>query len=770
MERYTSVIQKFRFVIIIASILLMVIMGKGAGILFGNQDNDYRTFFSPNNPELMAYDFIQETYTKADNALLVIAPKEGKSSNNEIFTNKSLEAIQWLTEESWQLPYSSRVDSISNYQHTEAEGDDMLVAELYEDASSLNQVDRERIANIVINEKLLVRRLIAADGNAAGVNVTFSIADDADQTIVFKEVADKIYVLREQFNQKYPELELYLTGIVMMNQAFADAGQSDAATLVPIMYLIVMIVLFILLRSVVPVIGTMIVIFMSIAWAYGFAGYAGFKLTSPIFSVMNIVLTLAVADSVHLLMTFVQGMRNGAKKYDALKESIRVNNWPIFLTSVTTAIGFLTLNFSETPPFRDLGNITAFGVMAAWLLSMTFLPALILALPVNIKPVEQEHQSTSRFMSALAELVIAKHKLILAIFIPASVIILFGITQNELDDDFVKYFDERIEFRTDTDKAYEVLTGINNIQYSLPSKGSNGIADPEYLATLEKFVEWHREQDLVLNVNTINDVLKRLNKNMHGDDDQWFSVPENKELAAQYLLLYEMSLPYGLDLNDQIDVDKSASRVIVTTKNGTSNESLALAAAGKKWLEENAPDYMHAVGASPTVMFANVGKRNINAMLFGTLAALLLISFLLIFALRSFKIGLLSLIPNILPIALTFGVFGYLVGQIGLAASIVAAICMGIVVDDTVHFLSKYLRARQEKGLSAEDSIRYAFSTVGVALWVTSIVLVLGFLVLAFSSFLINSQLGILVFITISIALITDFLLLPPLLMIFDKK
>jgi len=770
MERYTSAVQQFRFVIIIASFVLMALMAKGAGILFGNQDNDYRTFFSPDNPELMAYDFIQETYTKADNALLVISPKESREGNNQIFTNKSLEAIQWLTEESWQLSFSARVDSISNYQHTEAEGDDMLVAELYEDANSLSQTDRERIANIVINEKLLVRRLIASNGNAAGVNVTFSIADDADQTIVFTDIANEIYALREEFNKKYPDLELYLTGIVMMNQAFADAGQSDAESLVPIMYLIVMIILFIMLRSFVPVIGTMIVIFMSIAWAYGFAGYAGFKLTSPIFSVMNIVLTLAVADSVHLLMTFVQGMRNGAEKYDALKESIRVNSWPIFLTSVTTAIGFLTLNFSETPPFRDLGNITAVGVMAAWLLSMTFLPALILALPVKIKPVKQEHQSSSRFMSAFAEFVIAKHKLVLAIFIPVSVVLLFGIMQNELDDDFVKYFDERIEFRTDTDKAYQVLTGINNIQYSLPSKGSNGIADPEYLATLEKFVEWHRQQDLVLNVNTINDVLKRLNKNMHGDDEKWFTVPENKELAAQYLLLYEMSLPYGLDLNDQIDVDKSATRVIITTKNGTSNESLALAAAGKKWLQENAPDYMQAVGASPTVMFANVGKRNINAMLFGTLAALLLISFILIFALRSLKIGLLSLIPNILPIALTFGVFGYLVGQIGLAASIVAAICMGIVVDDTVHFLSKYLRARQEKGLNAEDSIRYAFSTVGVALWVTSIVLVLGFLVLAFSSFLINAQLGLLVFITISIALITDFLLLPPLLMIFDRK
>lgn len=769
MENYISLIQRFRFVIILLGFVLMVLMGNGAGILFGNQDNDYRTFFSKDNPELNAYDFIQETYTKADNALLVIAPKSG-TGNNQIFTNQNLEAIQWLTEQSWQLLFSSRVDSISNYQHTESEGDELIVAELYEDASTLTEANRERIANIVLNEKLLVRRLIAFDGNAAGVNVTFSIADDADQTIVFSDIAKEVYALREEFNSKYPELDLYLTGLVMMNQAFADAGGKDAATLVPIMYLVVMVILFLMLRSVVPVLGTMIVIFMSIAWAYGFAGYAGFKLTSPIFSVMNIVLTLAVADSVHVLMTFVQGMRNGSSKYDALRESIRINSWPIFLTSVTTAIGFLTLNFSETPPFRDLGNITAAGVMAAWLLSMTFLPALLLALPVNIKAQPQALQQSNLFMSKFAEFVISRYKVILAIFIPAAAILLFGITKNDLNDDFVQYFDERIEFRTDTDKAYEKLTGINNIQYSIPSKGSNGIADPEYLRILEQFVEWNRQQDLVLNVNTINDVLKRLNKNMHSDNEEWFKVPENKELAAQYLLLYEMSLPYGLDLNDQLDVDKSATRVIVTTKNGTSNESLALANAGQQWLKDNAPEYMQAIGASPTVMFANVGKRNINTMLFGTMMALLLISFILIFALRSLKIGLLSLIPNILPIGLAFGVFGYLVGQVGLAASVVAAICMGIVVDDTVHFLSKYLRARQEKGLNAADSIRYAFSTVGIALWVTSLVLVLGFLVLAYSSFLINSQLGILVFITISLALITDFLLLPALLLIFDKK
>jgi len=315
-----------------------------------------------------------------------------------------------------------------------------------------------------------------------------------------------------------------------------------------------------------------------------------------------------------------------------------------------------------------------------------------------------------------------------------------------------------------------VQIGINNIQYSLPAKESGGITDPEYLQVLEEFVTWHRQQENVLNVDSINDIFKRLNKNLHGDDPNWYKVPDNKELAAQYLLLYELSLPYGLDLNNQIDVDKSASRIIITVKNVTNNEIMQVADDGQQWLKDNAPEYMQSIGASPTVMFANVAERNINTMLFGTMIALVLISAILIFALRSLKIGLLSLVPNLLPIGLAFGVWGYAVGQIGLASSIVAAICMGIVVDDTVHFLSKYLRARREKGLSTEEAIRYAFSTVGIALWVTSLVLVLGFLVLASSSFLINSQLGQLVFLTISLALITDFLLLPPLLMWLDKE
>ena len=762
MKNYAAFVHKFRFIIIVFTLLLTFLMANGAKLLFSNPDTDYRTFFNDDNPELLAFNFIQNNFTKSDNALIVISPKSG-----DVFNSNSLAAIQWLTMEAWQLSHSTRVDSIANYQHTEADGDDLTVAELYEEADELTVTQLEHIKNVVLNEELLLRRLIAENGGAAGINVTFTLPDDADQTIEFKTISSEIYSVRSEFKKQFPNHDIYLTGIVMMNQAFGDAGENDAKNLLPFMYLIVLIILIIMLRSAVPVLSTMLLIIFAIIWAYGFAGYVGTKLTTPMFSVMNIVLTLAIADSVHLFITFVQGMRNGHDKISAMTESLAVNAWPIFLTSITTAIGFLTLNFSKTPPFIDLGNTSAFGVMITWLISMTFLPAMVYALPVNIKP---KKGSSNILMSKFADFVITKRHLILLTFIPLSLVILYGASQNELNDDFVKYFDEKIEFRTDTDNVYKKLTGINSIQYSLPAKESNGITDPEYLKVLEQFVEWHRQQKNVLNVDSINDVFKRLNKNMHGDDPNWYKIPENKELAAQYLLLYELSLPYGLDLNNQIDVDKSASRIIITTENVTNNEIMTIANDGNQWLKDNAPDFMHSIGASPTVMFANVAKRNINTMLFGTLAALVLISGILIFALKSLKIGLLSLVPNLLPIGLAFGFWGYAVGQIGLASSIVAAICMGIVVDDTVHFLSKYMRARRVKGLNPEDAIRYAFSTVGIALWVTSLVLILGFLVLASSSFLLNAQLGQLVFLTISLALITDFLLLPPLLMWLDKE
>jgi predicted RND superfamily exporter protein len=344
------------------------------------------------------------------------------------------------------------------------------------------------------------------------------------------------------------------------------------------------------------------------------------------------------------------------------------------------------------------------------------------------------------------------------------------VPQNELNDEFVKYFDERVDFRVDTDFTTENLTGIYNIAYSLEAGETGAISEPAFLNKLDAFASWYRQQPEVLHVNSLSDTMKRLNRNLHGDDPEWYRLPDQRELAAQYLLLYEMSLPYGLDLNNQINIDKSATKLDVTLNSLSSNDTITLEERAQQWLRDNAPASMQVHGASPVIMFSHIGARNIRSMLTGTTLALVLISFILVFALRSLRIGLISIIPNLVPAGMAFGLWGLLVGEIGLALSVVTGMTLGIVVDDTVHFLSKYLRARREEGLSAADAVRYAFHTVGKALWTTSAVLIAGFLVLTRSPFELNSAMGLVSALTIGLALLADFLLLPTLLMTLDKR
>ena len=234
--------------------------------------------------------------------------------------------------------------------------------------------------------------------------------------------------------------------------------------------------------------------------------------------------------------------------------------------------------------------------------------------------------------------------------------------------------------------------------------------------------------------------------------------------------MYELSLPLGLGLDDTINNDRSASRLTVSFKKADSIYILELEEKALAWLKQNAPDIYVNEGTGLDIVFANLTFRNIGSMMTGTSIALLLISFLLIFALRSFKVGLISLIPNIMPAILAYGIWGIINGQIDTAVSVVVCLSLGIVVDDTVHFLSKYLRARREQGLDTEDAIRYAFNTVGTALMVTSAVLVGGFMVMQFSHFHPSNNMGMLLAITILVALLVDFLFLPPLLMFLDRS
>lgn len=753
---YTRWIVSWRWLVLLLCILVAGLAAAGAKNL--GFSNDYRNWFSEENPELQAFEAVQNIYTKQDNVLIVIEPRDG-----EVFTPGVLGAVQELTEAAWQLPFAIRVDSITNFQHTQAEEDDLIVEDLISTSDDLSADELAEKKAIALNEPALRDRLISSDASVTGVNVTFQLPEKEinEVTIVTRAVRELV----SRVEAEHPNLNTYLTGVVMLNNAFAEASENDIRTLIPVMYLLIIIALVALTRSAAATVATLGVIFLSVASTMGLVGWAGVKLTPTTSVAPTLIMTLAVADSIHILVTMLTNMRQGMSQREALVDSMRLNMQPVLLTSVTTAIGFLAMNFSDAPPFRELGNITALGIMAAFFFSITLLPATVSILPMRAPAKGRQYQS---FMDSFAGFVIRKRWSVLTVTLGLSAVLLAMIPRNELNDEFVKYFDYDIAFRSDTEFTVENLTGMYQIQFSIDTQESNGISDPEFLATIEAFTSWLRSEADVIHVSTITDTFRNLNKNLHGDDPSWYRLPDDRQTAAQYLLLYELSLPYGLDLNNQLNIDKSATLVSITTQDLSTVEIRALAERAENWLRERAP-HLATTGIGAVVMFAHISERNIEGMLTGTLLSLVLISGLLILALRSFKLGFMSLIPNLLPAGLAFGLWGLFVGQINMIVSTVTAITLGIVVDDCVHFLSKYLRARREKGLDAEEAIRYAFSSVGTALVITSTILVSGFLVLAQSDFGINSQLAQLSAVTIGIALAVDFLLLPPLLLIVDR-
>lgn len=758
--KFADFVVKWRWVVILLTLANVGVIASGMPNL-GFATN-YRVFFSEANPELNAFEEFQSTYTKNDNIMFIVQPKDKTLAKGDV-----AKALEKITEESWQIPYAIRVDSVTNFQNSVAEGDDLTVDDLIRDGVDMDAPTLKRKWETAKDEPLLYGNLLALDEETTGVNVTLQYPEKAIDEV--PRAVAKARAIVDEIRAEHPDLKVVLSGVSMMNNAFSEAGMQDMSTLTPLMYGILLLVMIVALRSFGATVSIIFVVSFSVLTAMGWAGHVGILLTPISITAPTIILTLAIADSIHVLITMMTNMRDGMSKSEALRDSIRINFVPISITSVTTIVGFLSLNSLDTPPFHDLGNITSVGIAAAWLYSLTFLPAIISLLPLKVKP-RNDRAGLLKFLDWYSTFVVSKRRPVLTLSAVAAIVLIAMIPKIEINDQWVEYFDWSIPFRADSEFGMKELTGVYLIEYSVKADGPGGVSNPTYLKHLDTYTEWLRQQPEVTHVFSYSDIIKRLNKNMHGDDQEWYKIPEARDESAQYLLLYELSLPYGLDLNDRIDIDKSATRVTATLGNMTTREVRAFLARSEGWLKDNAPNYMHATATGPTVMFSYISERNIHGMLRGNAVAIVIISVIMMVALRSFGIGLLSLIPNGVPILMTFGLWALVFGNIGMAAASVSAVALGIVVDDSVHFLAKYLRARREKGLDRPQAVQYAFHTVGIALIVTTVILTLGFLVMSASAFQVNEQLGFMTAATMVVALIMDFTLLPALLLVGHKS
>lgn len=751
-------LMRFRFAFALVSLLAIAVAAVGITNIGFN--GDFKVMFAEDNPDLVRLDNIEQTYVQSDQMLVLIKPASG-----DVFSRPSLVLVEELTERLWQTPYSVRVDSLTSYNRSHSNNDVFYVEPLIEDAATLSDAEIEELRGYAQQDAYLSKGLVSADMQVTSIVINLALPEDSLTRLpAMQDLLDFLESVKSDVQAQYPNTVIHFMGGPSLEISMVNVIYTDMQTLLPICFFIVFILLGVLLRSFISVAGTLFTIAMTLLLTMGIVGWLGFELSPTSVTAPIMVVLLAMADSVHLLTQYILEYRKGHNKFKAMELSIEMNIRPIFLTSITTAIGFLGLNMSDSPAFHDFGTITFIGVLIAFVLTLTLTPTVVLFLPVKIV---QKPLPLSNMMSMISGFVVAKQRPLFWCVLIAVPIVVSYIPKLSINDDIVEYLTDDVPFKQTVAFANEHLSGFQYVLYSLDSGQEGYVNDPEFLNTVDQFQRWLRQQPGVSHVHSYVDILKSINSAMHNDDALFNKIPESRELAAQYMLLYEMSLPAGNDLTRDLDNARSSLRIMVSLNTLPNHQLIELDKNAQQWLRDNAPALASA-GGSRSLMFANLGVAVAKSMVAGSLIALGLISLVIIIGLGSLRFGLLAIIPNVIPAAVVFGAWAILVGEVNQTASVVFSMSLGLVVDDTVHFLTKYLQARQ-RGVSPARSVEYSFRTAGVALFVTTVALSIGMLTNVFSSFIPNITTALMLAAILSFALILDLFFLAPLLLHFER-
>ena len=758
-ENLSKFIINNRIVFIFSCLVLVLILGRGiTSVVF---DPDMERFFPKGHPATSLSYEIDETFIRTDNLVIAINAK-----NNSIFTKKTLSLIESLTEKSWTVPYSIRVDSLTNYSYVRSVNDDLLVEPFIENAVSLEDSFIKQREKIVEEEEIIFGSLISKDKKTTVISI---IVDPPNPDANIKLIDTVEYMLEyvDEAKSNHPELDIRVLGTPYQEYISPKMVLSEMPIVMPSMLLLILVSVFFLLRSVFAVLATILVIVLSLIATFGSVGYIGNALNQMVITIPILIITLALADCVHLFSIFFQQRAKGHSSKESMVRSLELNLQPLFLTTLTTCIGFLSFNVLDVPPLQDLGNFVSIGIAMAFIFTIFFAAPLFSFFEIKAPKSVNQQINLSR---KIAKFSLKNSKTLLWSVPLASLLLICLIPLNVLDENPTQMYDEGFtSFSADTLWLDEML-GVT-FPVSFKANSNNGsVSEPEFLKKIDNFVKWLETQDEVNHVTSLAHTMKNLNKSMHGDDPEWETIPESEELSSQYLFFYEMSLPMGLDLNSSISQDRASTKISANLDDMSGQEFLKFDKKVRAHIQENNLTEIISPAAGFRVVFSHISMVIVNSLLFGVFLGLLSITLLLGLFFRSIPFGVLSAFPNVLPIAAAFGIWALYDGQVGFMVAVGMGSTLGIIVDFTVHLLSKYDLARREMGQSPEEAVVFAFESVGFALIVMTIVISLGFLVLNLVNFMPLHDFARFSTISFVMALIIDFLLFPNLLVKFDKR
>lgn len=758
-ERVGESIARFsvshRAVTLMIGLCVFAAFGLGAGKLAFS--TDYRIFFSKDDPGLTAFERLEKSFSKTDNVLFVV-----KTNEETVFTPDAILAVQEISREAADIPYAIRADSVTNFQRAAADGDDILVRDLVPEGST-DVASLARAKELAIREPILYGSLLSRDTTTTGINVSIDLPRKDPNEVTASITRAREIVGRAR--AKHPALDIRVSGMATMNHAFMETSVKDMSVMMPLMLLVMLGTMTFLLRSAWATIAVGSVIVIAAGASMTVAGWLGYPLTPPSVAAPMMVLTVAIADGVHIVLAAQGAMARGLEKRDAIVASVKENLEAVTYTWLTTIVGFLCLNYSEAPPVRHLANMTSVGVTLAFVYSVTFMPALLACLPIKARA--QREERSVRVLLRLSEWIIRRRNVVLGVTL--FVTLVFGAAAMRLrtNDQFVQYFDESTAFRKDAEFTMKNLSGIYRLEFQVESGEKDGVTVPAYLAKLDAFAAWLRAQPEVDHVFTFADIMKDVHAATHAGEPDSYRIPSDRASSAESLLLYEMALPPGLDLKDRVSTDRASTRASVTVKDMSSRDMTVFAERAEAWLARTQGIKTQASG--PVVIFSALSDRNAKGMVQGDLLSLALISICMIIVLRNVKLGILSVVPNVVPIIVGYGVWYFAVGQMNVVASVAGSISLGIIVDDTIHFLTRFSATHARTG-DVEHAMEDTLTHAGPAMLATSGILALGFFVLTFSAFQMTSYLGWLSVLVVAIAPLADLFMVPALVLALYQR
>ena len=758
MKKFINFTIRFRWAIAVLIPLITIILGYQLKNL--QFEGSYRIWFGENSQSLKQYDKFRAVFGNDDSIIITFTDDDG------IMNPKALKLIDRLTNKLWETKYIARVDSLTNYQYvhaSEEDPDEILIENFIEDIDSLSIEQLKEKENIALKEDLLLNRILSSDGKTT--MIVGRLTPKAGNIFgALKQVAKVVqgYVDEEVKTTGY---EFHLAGGPVLNTTFSTLGKYDITTFTPIILVIAMVLLWLIFRRPSGMLLSIAVVVFTFIIVLAVQVLLGFKINNFTANMPVFIIAIGIADAMHLYWIYLIGRRKGLDNHEAIHYSVEKNFLPIFLTSLTTAVGFASLSISEIVPIKTLGLATANAALLAFIITILFVPAALAIVNPKIKEKEirKVEEKPSHFASLYADFII-KHdiKIIIATILVFSAIGI-GLSKVRIDSNTVRYFREDVAFRQTVNFIEAKLTGPMTYEIIVDSKEKDGIKSPEFMKTIESFSnEFRNKYTDIRHTSSLVDVVKKFNEVMADKKE----IPNDKNLIAQYLLLYSLSLPQGMEINDKMDVDEQFLRLSASVNIVDTSLDLEMIEWAEKWWEKT--PYSASINGQ-TVMFAHMQHDVTDTLLESIILAISVVSIMMFFIFRNFRMVPLFIIPNILPIILVVGVMSWLGMTIDIGVAISGAIIIGVAVDDTIHFLVKYREARR-KNYNFKDSLTYIMQYAGSAIIFTTIILSISFTIFSFSQFIPNVNFGIVTAIALIIAVIVDLVMLPAILSRYDGK